>query len=160
VDSFQALAKRRVDTGETLGVIGPVELVKLEIQEEKQKEWTHSELLKLSQEGLFDTEEVRNRKPLRKLPYRFYYHYRVNGAEVHRHYITDWEVGALYWNCVQRYGAQWEKYLTTKAGRRIFSERLAILDGNGASVPRSMADRVVNTSSQRSYVTSTANVDV
>jgi len=110
IESFDKLEQRRKETGETLGVIGPVTLLGLDIVEQKDTDWTAKELTSLSQDGLFDSDEVRNRRPLRKLPYRFYYRYKLNGSE-HRHLLTDWEVGALYWNCKQKYGQSWETKL-------------------------------------------------
>ncbi|CAN5448674.1 hypothetical protein BH10CHL1_BH10CHL1_35190 [soil metagenome] len=113
VDDFSTLEQRRISTGQTLGAIGPVKILKLEIVAEKDTEWSEEELTKLSQDGLFDSEEVRKRQPLRKLPYRFYYHYEIsfnNQVETNRHLITDWEAGTLYWNCIKRYGLEWEKF--------------------------------------------------
>ncbi len=60
---------------------------------------------------MFDPESVRQRKVLRKLPYDFHYRYEStgpNGIETLRHMVTDWEVGALYWNCYSKYGSNWE----------------------------------------------------
>ncbi|MCB9138102.1 MAG: hypothetical protein H6642_07135 [Caldilineaceae bacterium] len=113
VDNFRLLEDRRQQSGETLGVMGPVELIGLDITPHKDSEWTQQELSKLNQDGLFDSEEVRNRVPLRKVPYQFHYRYRSGGVE-YRHMITDWEAGTLYWRCVQRYGPNWEEKFREK----------------------------------------------
>ena len=103
VASFDALESRRQQRGETLGFVRPTRLLGLEITPDKNPEWTKEERQKLSQEGLFDTDEMRARPPLRKVPFRFHYRYLCGELE-YRHLITDWEVGALYWNCVKSHG--------------------------------------------------------
>jgi hypothetical protein len=41
---------------------------------------------------------------VRKVPYDFYYTFQTEDeSSVHRLMITDWEVGALYWNCLARH---------------------------------------------------------
>jgi hypothetical protein len=111
VKSFSALEERRKQSGETLGFIRPSRLLKLEITSSKEKDWTEQDKIKLSQDGLFDSLEVKKRPVLRKLPYDFHYIYSIDtpaGTQEHRHKLTDWEAGALYWNCVESYGPQWE----------------------------------------------------
>ncbi|HSY43619.1 MAG TPA: hypothetical protein VK811_06875 [Candidatus Acidoferrum sp.] len=108
VKSFAELEARRQATGETLGFLRPKRLVKLEITQVKDSEWTEADKVKLSQDGLFDSEEIKRRALLRKLPFDFHYHYE-SGDKVERHKLVDWEVGALYWNCLQAYGPTgWE----------------------------------------------------
>ena len=132
VDCFSTLEERRSSTGQTLGAIGPVKILELEIIKEKEVEWSEGELIKLSQDGLFDSEEVKKRQPLRKLPYRFYYHYQIllnDTVETNKHLITDWEAGTLYWNCVKKYGAQWEKYFRQKLENEFSNKDLIFLMG-------------------------------
>lgn len=128
VESVTELEARRQATGETIGLLGPVRLLRLEIVKEAEPEWTEAELQKLSRDGLFDTDEIRNRKPLRKLPYRFYYHFEAGGVNS-RHLITDWEAGTLYWNCVSRYGPKWEEYLRQKLETEFTQKDLCLLLG-------------------------------
>ena len=114
VSSFSRLEERRKHTGETLGFLRPSRLVHLEIVPAKEPDWTDDDQRKLQQDGLFDTPAAKARPPLRKLPYDFYYHYECvtrTGTELLKHKITDWEAGALFWNCVQRDGAEWEQPL-------------------------------------------------
>ena len=105
VDSYQLLEERRLSTGQTLGIVAIHRLLKLDIKKERNPEWTQGDIDKLTRDGLFDSERVRNRPLLRKLPYRFYYSYAckpANGAvEENHHLITDWELGALFWHCHQ-----------------------------------------------------------
>lgn len=119
------MEQRRQATGQTLGIIRPARLLQLEIVPEKEPNWTEEEKISLSQSQMFDSEEVHSRPPLRKLPYRFYYRYECetpHGNKEHRHMITDWEVGALYWNCRRDYGNEWEHYIREKL-ERIFSQK-------------------------------------
>lgn len=39
---------------------------------------------------------------LRKLPYKFYYHFEDENGKSSRMMIEDWEIGQLYWNCFDR----------------------------------------------------------
>ena len=109
--SFSALEQRLQDTGETLGFIRPTRLLGLDITPIKDAEWTEKEWINLTKEGLFDSDEVRARPPLRKIPFEFRYRYECQtpeGTTQHRHMITDWEAGALYWNCIESYGNDWQ----------------------------------------------------
>ena len=109
--SFDALEQRRQNSGETLGFICPTRLLRLDITPKKDAEWTDKEWINLTKEGLFDSDEDRARPPLRKVPFDFHYRYECQtpqGAVTHRHMITDWEAGALYWNCVKTHGDAWE----------------------------------------------------
>lgn len=128
VQSLAALEARRLASGETLGVIGPVELLGLEIVAEKEPDWTADELAKLQQDGLFDSDIVRGRVPLRKLPYRFYYNYKV-GGEISRSLLTDWEIGSLFWRCWRDYGNAWEAKVREKLESEFAQKDLLFLMG-------------------------------
>ncbi len=124
--SFEDLENRRQSTGETLGFLRPSVLLGLDITPVKEPEWTTKELTALQQEGLFDSEEQKQRAQLRKIPFEFHYRYAfdlANGRNEHRHLLTDWEVGGLYWNCVKTHGSHWEAPF-----RRKLEEELAAKD--------------------------------
>jgi hypothetical protein len=112
VTTFAALEARRQATGETLGFLRASKILELKITPVKQADWTESDKIKLTQDGLFDSVEIKKRQPLRKLPYDFHYRYEcatAPGNETNIHKLTDWEIGALYWNCVRLYGPKgWE----------------------------------------------------
>jgi len=132
VESFAALEDRRLSTGETLGVLKVNRLLQLEISRVREPDWTEDEKRKLSAEGLFDSDEIRNRPPLRKLPHSFHYHYECStehGVETNRHKITDWEAGALYWNCVRSHGTGWEKPFRQKLEAEFSKKNLMLLMG-------------------------------
>lgn len=129
VGNFNALELRRQVSGETLGIVGPSRILGLEIAPEKQTDWTENEKIKLTREGLFDSPETRDRKPLRKLPFSFHYRYQCADDTEFRHRITDWEVGALYWNCVRSHGPNWEKPLRQKLEDELPGKDLMFLMG-------------------------------
>jgi hypothetical protein len=112
VPTFAALEAKRQATGETLGFLRVSKILELKITALKQADWTKADRTKLTQDGLFDTVEIKKRQPLRKLPYDFHYCYEcmtAQGLEINTHKLTDWEIGALYWNCVSAYGQKgWE----------------------------------------------------
>jgi len=110
LSDFEQLDTKRQKNGQTLGIIKP-EKYSLEIEAEKEKEWTKSEIDALTQQGLFDGIDVKNRPLLKKLPYRFYYRYECGSEESkkeYRHLITDWEIGMLFFNCQRQYPNDWE----------------------------------------------------
>ena len=112
VPTFAALEARRQASGQTLGFLRASKIRELKITPVKQADWTEADKIKLTQDGLFDSVEIKKRQPLRKLPYDFHYTYECAGPgapEVNTHKLTDWEIGALYWKCVTAYGPKgWE----------------------------------------------------
>jgi hypothetical protein len=103
VEDFHTLEECRKTSGKTLGFIRPKAVSSFEITPAKPPTWNDEDYQKLAQDGLFDTEEMRNRVVLQKVPFDYYYKY-ISGESVHRHKVVDWEAGALYWNCLHRYG--------------------------------------------------------
>lgn len=130
VPGFTALEQRRQATGQTLGVLRVARIHSLRITPVKDPDWTEADKLKLSQDGLFDTVEIKRRPPLRKLPFDFHYTYECTSPDdkpdIATHKLTDWEVGALYWKCIAAYGpAGWEakfrqRFETEFAGKDLF----------------------------------------
>ena len=67
-------------------------------------EWKPEYLQELKQKRIWETRKA-SLRPLRKVPFRFHFRFecddpRCNGN--HRMSIHDWEVGALFWGCVDR----------------------------------------------------------
>jgi hypothetical protein len=112
LDNFDTLEQRRQTTGETLGFYRPSRLLGLDVTAVRETEWTKAEVLKLLQEGLFDSEEVKSRPPLEKLGHDFHYRYECilpdGTVKEHRHKIIDWEAGQLYRRCRREYNHDWE----------------------------------------------------
>lgn len=117
VESFQDLETRRQTSGHTLGVIRPSYLTDVDVTRLDNRDWTPEEQEKLRREGLFDNQNVRIRNQLRKIPYDFHYRYECRTADTssqHRHKITDWEAGALFWNCYDKHNEYWEQPFRNK----------------------------------------------
>jgi len=121
------LELKRQKSGVTLGCIRPSRILELQIKKSSQPDWTETERQKLIQDCLFDSSDVKGKASLQKIPYDFYYLYAsmgTDGRQVEsRHKITDWEAGALFWNCRSRYGKEWEKYFRMKFETDFASKR-------------------------------------
>ena len=101
MEDLIALAKKR--NWKSLATVKPKEMVKFEIKE-AEREWKQSMRDRLRQLSLFDTDRDKQSRELqivRKLPYKYYYHFLTEGDyKPRRMMIGDWEIGALYWNCL------------------------------------------------------------
>lgn len=135
-EDFAALESARVSFGYTLGLLRPKKVIALEITPANCPDWTAEELLKLRQHedqaALFDDNRHHSRPLLRKLPFDFHYVYACDrGGELvqYRHKIVDWEAGALFWTCKQRYGAYWERPFRAKLENELPSKDLMFLMG-------------------------------
>ena len=134
--------QQRKGTGETFSYLRPSRLLGLEIVESSEQEWSDEEKAKLvhKQDGLFDNEEMRATAQLRKLQHDFYYHYECDtgsGKRAYRHKITDWEVGALYWNVRRSHGTDWEAPLREKLEKEFADLDLLFLMGTMHRFPDS-----------------------
>lgn len=88
----------------SLGIFKPKNVIDLVIKPEDDPEWKPAFLAALKQNRLWETRKV-SRTPLRKVPFKFYYRFRCDDPRCkgnHRMSIHDWEVGALFWRCVDR----------------------------------------------------------
>ncbi len=97
-----ALAKTQ-NVWKSLATVKPKEIVKFEI-ESTEREWSPKIVAELRQMNLFDQSEdksTRLSRVVKKLPFRYYYHFLTEGdSKPRRMMIEDWEIGALYWNCL------------------------------------------------------------
>ncbi|WP_245649223.1 hypothetical protein [Sphingomonas mali] len=133
---FAELDRAREAESLTLGLVRPSKILGLDITAVDQAEWSEEELKKLlrhqQQAGLFDDDDARAIRTLRKLPFAFHYRYEceISGeTRAYRHKIADWEIGALYWNCLQRHGDGWEQPLREKIEQKLPSADLMFLMG-------------------------------
>jgi hypothetical protein len=87
----------------SLATMKPKEIVKFEIEEDE-REWRKDWLEQMKQMDMFESEnQTGQRKIIRKLPYKFYYHFLTEGDEKPRRLmIEDWEIGALFWHCLSQ----------------------------------------------------------
>jgi len=80
--------------------------------EEDEREWTGNFQKNIQQKNLFDERGGQgDRDTVDKLPYKFFYIFEDENGETSRLMIEDWEIGALYWNCLRRADGDEEKAL-------------------------------------------------
>jgi len=87
----------------SLATLKPSRIVDFVIEEDE-REWKPKWLEYLKQLNMFELPTQHGRKKLvRKLPYKFSYRFLSEGDGVPRKMmIEDWEIGALFWNCLNR----------------------------------------------------------
>jgi hypothetical protein len=94
------------ESGKSLATFKPAEIVDFVIENEPEKDWKEKWLNHSKQASMFDLDSqgmVKQQRPARKLPYRFKYKFMAAGEERPRELtIQDWEIGALFWNCLKR----------------------------------------------------------
>jgi hypothetical protein len=100
--SLEELYELQAQDNTSLGVFRPKTVKDLVISADE-TEWPAKFTAALKQSRLFET-RGRTLVPPRKVPFKFHYEFecddpRCNG---HRMMIEDWEVGALYWNLINR----------------------------------------------------------
>ncbi len=87
----------------SLATVKPKEIVKFEIEPDE-RDWKPQIKEGLQQLRLFEQQHTGDNQQLqvvRKLPYKYYYHFLTQGdSNPRRMMIEDWEIGALYWNCL------------------------------------------------------------
>jgi len=77
------------------------------VHEPVKRDWSAEKLEQLEQQRrqlhLFDDEETVERqfKVVKKLPYKFSYQFEDCHGKRSKLMIEDWEIGALYWNCLR-----------------------------------------------------------
>lgn len=96
--------------GTSLAVFKPTEIIDFTI-EPTEREWDRNRLRKLEadrQTNIFkkpdDYFEV-----VRKLPYKFSYKFKDINSKESTLMIEDWEIGALYWNCLKSHNGDENK---------------------------------------------------
>jgi len=110
----------------SLAVFKPQQLIKFEF-EEIEREWPEDKLLRLNQKAqqlsLFQTQEELQKEfsVVEKLPYKFFYKFRDQEGKESRMMIEDWELGALYWNCLEQADGDEQKALS-KVKEKYFDE--------------------------------------
>lgn len=93
------------DKGVSLAVVKPTEILDF-IWEPCEREWNKSKMDKIianqAQGSLFDIEDTKAIfKVVKKLPYKFSYVFTTDDNITRTLMIEDWELGALYWNCLK-----------------------------------------------------------
>lgn len=89
----------RDPTNVSLATFKPTEILGLEIEEDA-REWKNEWQEIRKQGDLFATDQSPEIL-IPKLPYKFYYRFVDDSGKQSRLMIEDWEIGALYWNCLR-----------------------------------------------------------
>lgn len=87
----------------SLATLKPARIVDF-VVEDDEREWKQGWLDQLKQMNMFEMSTNNGqRKVIKKLPYKFSYRFFSEGdAEPRKMMIEDWEIGALFWNCLYR----------------------------------------------------------
>jgi len=92
--------------GTSLAIVKPKEVIDF-VWESCDREWDKQKMDKViankAQGSLFDEAETRLVfKVVKKLPYDFSYIFITEDGKTRKIMIEDWELGALYWNCLDK----------------------------------------------------------
>jgi hypothetical protein len=103
----------------SLAVFKPTKVVDFVCETESSREWDVKKLdamrARIDQLSLLDDNEWRKTfRVIPKLPYKFSYRYEDANGQRSQLQILDWEIGALFWNCVWRDRRQDEKVAIEK----------------------------------------------
>jgi len=123
MDDLLALSKD--PTNKSLATFKPTKIVDF-IIEEDDREWKRDWIEQLKQIDLFtshDKENLAPRIPIQKVPYKFKYHLVDANGKVSKMMIEDWEIGALYWNCLKR--AEGNETIALEKVRQKYFDELA-----------------------------------
>lgn len=97
-DELIELSKKPAN--KSLATFKPTEIEGLEIVEDD-REWKN-EWQELRKQGDLFSQEKEPEILIRKLPYKFYYRFKDETGKTRRLMVEDWEIGALYWNCLKQ----------------------------------------------------------
>ena len=89
------------------------------VYKEVPREWNENQKAALKQSSLF--EEKKNFDVVRKLPYKFSYVFSDVNEKERTLMNEDWELGALYWNCLERHNGD-EKAACEDVKRKYFDD--------------------------------------
>ena len=96
------IEQSKAPTNISLATFKPTQIVGFDIEEDE-REWK-DEWLDLRKQGdLFATEKTPETL-IPKLPYKFFYRFKDDEGRISRLMIEDWEIGALFWNCLRTAG--------------------------------------------------------
>lgn len=90
----------------SLAIFKPVNIIDF-IYEPVEREWNTKQKAALQQGNLFEQES--NFEVVKKLPYKFSYIFEDIKGRHSRMMNEDWELGALYWNCLKKHNGN-EKF--------------------------------------------------
>lgn len=84
----------------SLAVYKPKKILDFTATLENEREWSQDKLAQFQQQNLFETKED---KVIRKLPYKFKFHFLDETGKQRNLMIEDWETGQLFWKMFDKY---------------------------------------------------------
>jgi len=111
----------------SLAVFKPAKVIDFIVEREESREWDPKKLsamrAHIDQLSLFDDNEWRKTfRVIPKLPYKFSYRFDDANGQRSQLQILDWEIGALFWNCLWRDKLQNEQEAIEKVRKKYFDE--------------------------------------
>lgn len=111
----------------SLAIFKPAKIIDFIIEREESREWDHKKLRAMrkyiDQLSLFDDNEWRKTfRVIPKLPFKFSYRFEDASGLRSQLQILDWEIGALFWNCMRREQLQDEEAAIEKVKAKYFDE--------------------------------------
>ena len=102
----EIIAKNKNGRQLSLATFKPTEILDVTVEEEATRGWDAEKLRKLEakskqQDMFLDSAECF--KVVKKLPYKFRYLFKDETGKKRELMITDWELGALFWNSMHRH---------------------------------------------------------
>lgn len=125
-NNLSKLIEKANDNKLSLAIFKPEKIIDF-VVENTEREWSEDKLSLLKQKAkqlsLFQTEEEVKREffYVSKLPYKFFYRFRDCTGKEARLMIEDWEIGALYWNCLKQSKGNEQKAIE-KVKQKYFDE--------------------------------------
>ena len=111
----------------SLAVFKPAKVIDFIVEKEESRDWDPMKLsamrAHIDQLSLFDDNEWRKTfRVIPKLPYKFSYRFDDANGQRSQLQILDWEIGALFWNCLWRDQRQNEQVAIEKVRAKYFDE--------------------------------------
>lgn len=97
------------DIATSLGVVKPKEILDFywkRVDPEWDPEVLREIRLRQKQGDLFSENAAKLFSLAKKVPYEFTYRFTTEDGKVRNLMIEDWEIGMLYWNCLESYGSE------------------------------------------------------
>lgn len=95
----QLIEDSKAPTNVSLASFKPTDITAFEIEEDE-REWK-DEWKEIRKQGDLFASEKTPEILIPKLPYKFFYRFTDDSGKSSRLMIEDWEIGALYWNCLR-----------------------------------------------------------
>lgn len=93
------IEQSKAPSNKSLATFKPTSIERLEIVEDD-PEWKN-EWKELRKQGDLFSQDKAPEILIPKLPFKFYYRFKDDSGKSSRLMIEDWEIGALYWNCLR-----------------------------------------------------------